>query len=314
MKKSLFFSLLIVCTAIQTLVAQQEPRYTMYMYNGLLHNPAYAGRSERLSLDAYYRNQWVKIDGAPKEIAISGHAALTKKSRFGVGGYLEYDQIGVHQRFTLGGAYSYRLQVGPGTLSMGVEANILHLRSNWSDVQVNPEGNDDDPLFQGDQTAWLPNFGLGLYFNTQAFYLGASCPRLLQNQLYADGTVGNAKEFRNYFFTVGGVIQPMEDFALKPSALVKMVPGNAPIQTDLNLNLIIRKMFEMGGSFRFDSQFAPESANLIALFHYKDKYRIGYAYDFTISQLQSYTAGSHEIMLGMDIGGTKNRYKSPRYF
>ena len=42
--------------------------------------------------------------------------------------------------------------------------------------------------------------------------------------------------------------------------------------------------------------------------------RIGYAYDMTTSKIRHYSSGSHEIMLGIDLGKDPIRIKSPRYF
>ena len=42
--------------------------------------------------------------------------------------------------------------------------------------------------------------------------------------------------------------------------------------------------------------------------------RVGYAYDMTTSMLRSYSGGSHEVMLGLDLGKDPIRIKTPRYF
>ncbi len=70
----------------------------------------------------------------------------------------------------------------------------------------------------------------------------------------------------------------------------------------------------MGGSFRADGQIKPESVNAIAMLHFKSGLKIGYAYDFTLSRLQNYNSGSHEVTVGDEFGGKKMRYLTPRYF
>jgi hypothetical protein len=42
--------------------------------------------------------------------------------------------------------------------------------------------------------------------------------------------------------------------------------------------------------------------------------RIGYAYDLTFSELGTYAKGSHEVMLGLDLGREMVKIKTPRYF
>ena len=42
--------------------------------------------------------------------------------------------------------------------------------------------------------------------------------------------------------------------------------------------------------------------------------RLGYAYDFTTTDLKNYQNGVHEIMLSYEISNLKRIYISPRYF
>ena len=52
----------------------------------------------------------------------------------------------------------------------------------------------------------------------------------------------------------------------------------------------------------------------IAQLVFKNQYRLGYAYDYTLTKLSNYNKGSHEVMLGVDLGWNKSRIKTPRYF
>jgi hypothetical protein len=42
--------------------------------------------------------------------------------------------------------------------------------------------------------------------------------------------------------------------------------------------------------------------------------RAGYAYDMNTSALGPYNGGSHEVMIGFDLGKEPIRIRSPRYF
>ena len=42
--------------------------------------------------------------------------------------------------------------------------------------------------------------------------------------------------------------------------------------------------------------------------------RIGYAYDYALTNMNSYNASSHEIILGFDFLSKNKALKSPRYF
>ncbi|NNF01395.1 MAG: type IX secretion system membrane protein PorP/SprF, partial [Bacteroidia bacterium] len=45
-----------------------------------------------------------------------------------------------------------------------------------------------------------------------------------------------------------------------------------------------------------------------------DQMRIGYSYDYTITELNNHTSGSHEITLGFDFNFKKSGVSSIRYF
>ena len=111
------------------------------------------------------------------------------------------------------------------------------------------------------------------------------------------------------------VIIPVGSFLkIKPSFLVKMIPGQAPTQFDANLSFLLKEKLWLGSSFRMQNEFIPESVDFIASFQMPNGLRLGYAYDLTLTQLSNYTSGSHEIMLGFDFGKDGERYRSPRYF
>src|SRR5689334_16712487 len=65
-------------------LAQQRPIQSLYMFDPLLVNPAYAGTHVQLSGTAIYRNQWVNFDGAPKTFTGTIHSGF-RKARVGLG-------------------------------------------------------------------------------------------------------------------------------------------------------------------------------------------------------------------------------------
>ncbi|MGB0930207.1 MAG: PorP/SprF family type IX secretion system membrane protein [Chitinophagales bacterium] len=308
----LFFAL-----AEEKTVAQQDARYTQYMFNGLLLNPAYAGSSGNANISAFYRTQWVGLDGAPTSITLSGHGALGDDDQVGVGGFLEYDDIGLHNTLRFFGTYSYHLKIGGGKLGIGLQAGGAMFNADLSQAQTTGTSGTDDPVFQNDLSRFMPNFGIGLYYHSERFYLGASVPQLLTNRLKSGESsislVG--QQYRHYFFTTGVVLELSENFKIIPSALVKMVPINAPIQVDLNVNLMFANAFWVGSSIRMSEEMNPESLDFLLGFKLKNGLRIGYSYDLTLSDLADFNSGSHEIGIGFDFGGGGDRrIITPRYF
>ncbi len=299
------------------LKAQQEVRYSQYMFNGLLLNPAYAGSSGVANVSAFYRTQWTGLDGAPTSISLSANGALGGEDQIGVGGFLEYDDIGLHNNIRIFGTYAYHLSIGEGKLGIGLQAGGTLFSSDLSQAELVETPGADDPVFQNDVSRFLPNFGVGLYYHTEKFYAGVSVPQLLENRLKSGESsislVG--QQYRHFYFTAGVVLEVNESFKVIPSTMVKAVPVNAPVQMDFNVNLMFNDAFWIGGSVRLSEDFDPESVYGLVGFQLKKGLRIGYSYDLTLSDLADYNNGSHEIGIGFDFGGGRDRrFITPRFF
>jgi len=276
------------------------------MFNGLILNPAYAGTRNGLSLTTVGRYQWVDIEGAPRTVSLSGHTTI--RDKMGVGLYGEFDKYGANQAIKVFASYAYHLGLTENLkLSLGLQGGITSFQTDYS--LINSENL--DPVFSTDHSEILPNFGAGLYLFHEKYYLGFSIPKLLTNKL--GSPTKEAKEFRHYLLS-GGLILPITDhLKLRPSFLIKSVPSYAPIEADINLGLIIRDVFFIGATYR-----TQDSADILAQIHLNNGFRLGYAYDYTLTVLQAYNKGTHEIMLGYDFGGKDSRkparFVTPRYF
>lgn len=342
MKKSLTLLFFVLCFSI-SMEAQQDPMFTKYMFNSLVFNPAYAGSTGYLSLNALYRNQWTgwgnrnsTIDkGAPLTQTFTGHMPF--KKRLGLGLSLSNDVIGARNTTSANFAYAYRISFGKGKIAMGIQAGATYWRADWSRLN---ERDPNDPVFTSAPSAWIPNFGAGLYYHSKFFYAGLSVPQLLNYNLPFLGTrlpdnTNFARTYQHIYMTVGGAI-PLygPDFMLKPSLLVKSIgllqdfggngtsitsPG-APTQIDLDVSIFLHQTLWIGLSFRtaveavFDGKSSVDSADLWVAYYLKKGIRIGAAYDFTLTSINQYSNGSFELMMGYDFQYSVARVKTPRYF
>jgi type IX secretion system PorP/SprF family membrane protein len=309
---ALFLLILINMAGRQSAFAQQDAMFSQYMFNGLVLNPAYAGSREVLSATALYRNQWVGIDGSPKTVTFSAHAPV-RNEKIGVGIVFSSDRIGITNANNVGFNYAYRIKFkNKGTLSLGLQASILQYRADFASIQHSFSPTVYDPSFSQVINKWLPNFGTGIYYYTNKFYLGASVPNIISNKLTGEGTVfqvgDKAQQYRHLFITTGYVFNINKSLKLKPSVLVKFVQGS-PIEFDFNGNLWLFDMFAVGLSYR-----TGDSVDALFEFQVTPQLGIGYAYDYTLTPLGKYTSGSHEIMVRYELGFGKRRIITPRYF
>ena len=291
--------------------AQQDVLVSQYMFNTLLINPAYAGSKDYASASLLYRNQWVKFEGAPKTFVGTFHSP-TRKRKVGLGLEFAADKIGVTNRYDIYGNYAYHMKMNDKLkLSLGLRGGISYFNAKLSELTV---WDSNDLLFTPpSQSNILPNFGAGVYLYSKKFYLGLSVPELLSYDATRPVSLDIQNnivphQVRHYFATVGGAIEVSPDFVLRPALLVKY-SQNTPVETDFNLNFCIKKILWIGGAYR-----TGDAAVAMVEIQATKKLRLGYAYDFTTSELKNYSNGSHEIMLGYDFGYDIMKIKTPRYF
>lgn len=287
--------------------AQQDPMYSQYMFNMLTVNPAYAGSADVMTANAIYRHQWVEFDGAPRTQTVTLHTPLRRES-ISVGGSIINDSHSVIRTTGLHGDVSYRIFFDRSKLAFGLKAGINLLQANLLDL--NPvDGN--DPVFQQNiNNRTLPNFGAGMLWYSDKHYVGVSMPRLLNNKLTDASlpSLNDNRERRHLFVTAGFLIDVNNYIQFKPATMIRLVNG-APPSFDVTGNFLFYQRFWAGAMYRFQ-----ESVGMLFQYVINNKLRVGYAYDFTVNDIRSYSSGSHEIMLGLDIGRSPGAEVSPRFF
>lgn len=300
MKKTIIVLTLLLMAVAPSAFSQQDPQYTQYMYNMNVLNPAYAGSKDVLSIGLLGRTQWVNLDGAPKTLTLSLHSPVWKN--LGLGVSVIHDEIGPVKEDNVYADFSYTIQTSENAhLAFGLKAGFTFL-----DVKLT-KTNDPDPLNVPIHKA-MPNIGVGLYYYTNRFYAGLSAPNFLKTRHLEKkkGIYSTASERAHFFLTAGYVFEPSETLKLKPSTMVKAT-GGAPLSIDLSLNALFNEFFEIGLSYRLD-----DSVSAMLGINISKDFRIGYAYDHTITSFGQFNSGSHEIMILYDF--YKRDLKSPRFF
>jgi len=301
-----FIVLIILGLSFLKVDAQQDTHYTGYMFNTLVINPAYAGSLPVPRAMVYYRHQWADIAEAPRDISLSFHTPL--KENVGLGLYAENDQIGVHNRLRIFGSYAYQLRTDFGDLALGIQAGGLYYSSNFTEVEnlIDP----DDVIYSQNRSRFLPNVGVGLFFYTNNTYIGLSVPHLLNNDILDESISKLSPEARHYFLSGGTVLDLAKDIKLKPSAMVKVVPTEAPFSLDLNLSFILKEQFVLGVAHRL-----TESVSGFLTYYFDNNLQLGYVYDYPLINLNG-VSGSHEVFVGFDFVGSNKgeRIVSPRFF
>ena len=292
--------------------AQQDPQHTMYRFNGLMFNPAYAGSREALSLVGIYRWQWVNVPGAPQTGSFAIHSPL-KNDRIALGLSFVSDHYTVVHSDKLEGDFAYRIPVGKKKnikISLGVGVSATNIRADLKDVGLTQTV---DNSFQNNINIWMPNVTAGIYVYSEKFFVGVSVPEILSNSLSTKGqvwqrSIDSAHQYTSLYATAGYVFDLGKKVKFAPSILVKYVPKYAPVSMDFNANFIFIDRLWLGVSYRLS-----DSYGFMVAVNITKQLRVGYAYDLTVSPISHFTTGSHEVMAGYDFDFRKKSIVNPRY-
>ncbi len=309
----LLFWVTAICGSLQ---AQQDAQYTQYMYNTMSVNPAYAGSRGQLSIAAMYRAQWVGLDGAPKTQTLNLHSPI-RNSKLGYGISIVNDNIGngVVQETYFDAVVSYTLDFAEDRkLSFGLKAGGNLLNLDFQQLR----NFDQEPINDGADITnnFSPNFGFGLYYHTNRYYLGLSVPNLLESDYFdnsqrsASSVQFQSTERMNFYLITGYVFDLNYNFKFKPAFLMKAV-GGAPLQLDFSGTFLLNDKFSFGAAYRWDA-----AASALFGFQLSDQLMLGLAYDREITELGGtrFNDGSFEVFLRFELVRSFRGLVSPRFF
>ncbi len=287
------------------LTAQQDPGYTQYMYNTMTVNPGYAGSAGVLEATLLHRSQWTGIDGAPQTQALTIDSPLSNE-KIGLGLSVVNDKLGPSNELYLEANMSYTLNLNYDMkLAFGAKAGMRSLSVDWSKGRFYDE---TDVLLNNNISKVKPSLGAGLYLYTEKWYAGLSVPSFLRGDYYDDVQEAVVSD-RLHYYAIGGYVFDLgEQLKFKPAVMGKFVSG-APVTVDLSANFLIQEKFTAGVSHRFD-----DSVSALVGFQILPSLYAGYAFDYTVTRLNKYNDGSHEIILRFQLQKKASQIKSPRFF
>lgn len=311
-KKKLILQIITLLVSV-VLWPQQDAQYTQYMYNMSVINPAYTTNTIGIvNIGALHRTQWLGVIGAPKSSNIFAHTPINEKIEIGFS--LVNDNIGdIVMENNLFADFAYKLDLEEhGRLSFGLKTGITFIDVNFNNLILESGEVFTDPDFANNINKSFFNIGAGVFYNTDNYYVGFSIPNILKaNHLDRNNGKYQGTDQPHFFLTGGYVFQINNQLKLKPAFMAKAVKG-APVSIDLTTNILYENKIEFGIGYRIEDAF-------IGLINIKatPELRIGYAYDYTLSNLGSFSSGSHElfVLYDLDILNTNKGFdKSPRFF
>ncbi|MFM2375311.1 MAG: hypothetical protein RLZZ165_408 [Bacteroidota bacterium] len=289
--------------------AQQDPQYTMFMFNKFVLNPAYAGAMQATSIGGLGRAQWVGIPQAPNTMTANLNGYI-KALHGGLGAYLIGDRLGPLNTVGIKGAYAFHLRLSEekALLNLGVAGGVYQ-KTLMGDWIYNQTGGVDPVLPTGITTMMVPDLDAGFYFHVplknalpsafpqDKFYIGGSVSHILEpnlKQLMGTPDLSKSVLSRGISATAGLVLELGPSTYLEPNACFRMTGPTT--QFDLNMNLYVSPMV-FGVSHRGFVGSNSDSFSGIIGFNASNNLFVGYSYDYCTSGLGRFTTGSHELIM-----------------
>jgi type IX secretion system PorP/SprF family membrane protein len=277
--------------------AQLYTEYSNFTFNGMVINPAFTGSNEVLTAMAAYRNKWIGFKGSPESEALTVHTPLVN-NKIALGVMLFNETIGPEKSTDIYLNYAYRIAFEGGKLSLGLRAGIEILREDYTMITLSDDQN-VDPAFQEIQSSVVPNFGIGIYYYTPKYFVGASIPLLLSKRVSSStNKYESYNDFGNYNYHImaGAKLPVAEHIKLRPAMIVRYVTSN-PVQYEANLScLLMDERFMVGASYRSSKEMILQTRVNI-----NDQLKVSVCWDFPFSEISDYTAGTLEISLGYEF-------------
>lgn len=298
--------LFILSFGLSTQVLAQDPTFTQFYSNPVYLNPALSGSSGCPRVALNYRNEWPQLSGNYVTYA-AAYDSYFKNISGGVGIVAMHDQqgAGTIQTSMIGASYSYYLKVNRKfRLMFGTQAAYYQKYLDWSQLTF---GDMIDPR-------------RGFIYQT------GDVPRGDGRRGFFDVSAGFVGFSKNFYF--GGAFhhlnRPDESMILGQSRLPIKITGHLGANvklgqrgrysstTFLSPNIIYQnqngfQQLNIGAYLKYESftigaWYRNKDAFILTVGLTTDKYRIGYSYDLTVSQLgNGVSGGSHEISMGFNL-------------
>jgi type IX secretion system PorP/SprF family membrane protein len=320
MLKRLIYIMLFGYLIIAQTKGQQQSIFSQFTLNKYLYNPAAAGSDNISSIKFIGHEEWVGFQGAPRfnTITYDGRIfkedhrpiirirkkekkPLIKPGSVGFGVQLFNESTGPLGLSGLNATYSYHEVLGTTQLSFGLSLVFAQYKFNANEAVLSDDQY-DKMINGGNTTRYITDFNFGTLVTGKNYFAGYSATQLLQSSIqFGNDDGGKHRIKRTHYFMGGYSYAISDDYVLEPAMLLKL-PEGLKAQLDIDAKLIIKKDYWCGLIFRTGSAFSIFGGMKF------DRYFIGYAFDYNLNTMRKYSYGSHEIVMGVQLGSSAERY------
>jgi type IX secretion system PorP/SprF family membrane protein len=305
MKVTMRFIITVTLLMASIRVSAQDPTFTQFYANPLYLNPAFAGSFGCPRFAMNYRNQWPSLSGNYVTYSAS-YDQYVKSISGGLGVLMTHDQQaqGTFNTSMLGLIYSYHLKINrKWKMMFGARASWYQKFLDWNKLTFNDMIDPKKGFIYA--TGDVPRGGSRGFFDASAgmlifnkrFFAGAAVHHI--NEPNETLIIGNSKLPMRITAHAGAEIpfgnksKYSNPTALMPNIIYQYQNGFE----ELNIGTYLKyNEFTAGVWYRTSDAF------IVTLGMTTPKFKFGYSYDVTVSELNNgNSGGSHELSLGIYI-------------
>lgn len=265
--------------------------FTDYTLARPLINPAAMGHETGANGLLLYHSRFEKAEYWPSTGAFNINSLLKDKN-FGGGLTLVFDKYGPYQKLFAYVAGTYKLKVNEGKyLYFGLQAGVNYVSDDNS-----RDKHDEETIFSENYSQ--PNFGFGLHFEGENYFVGASIPEMRYNTLDENGDKisETASEMMRIYLYGGFRFKVGKATSLTPYAYLTYSEYE-DMQMDLGATLNLKEAFDFGLQYRTKEAFAV----LLRVKLFEDLW-LSYAFEGNSADVGNKFNSTQEIGLSFHFG------------
>ncbi len=297
--KILFAGLLVGMTMMNGFAQTNLMRFTDYNMAQPVINPARMGTGSGVNGLLLYRTRFENSDVWPSTGVLNVHTLLEEKN-LGGGLNIIFDKYGPYQKLYAYVAGTYRLQVNEGKyLFFGIQAGLNYVGTKPDYFMVHEEQIFADNYSQ-------PNFGFGMHYQAENYFLGLSIPEFRYNAIDQEGNkISSMMSDMLKVFLYGGYrFRLATNTDLEPYSYLSY-SGEEGSTIDIGARLIYKDNLIFGAQYRTDQAFAA-----MVRVRLTEGFWLGYAFEGNNSDIDNSFNSVQEIGLTFHFGGKKEQRRS----
>jgi type IX secretion system PorP/SprF family membrane protein len=302
-------------------LSQQVYQFSQYQQNLYILNTASSGMHDYLEFNMSYRQQWVGIENSPTTSYISANMPFGKRLRINprvsssristpkaynaierstvhtVGVYVSQDSYGPYAANRFQASYAFHLPIAE-ELTLSFSPNVSFNSMTFDpDKAIVEYANDPTYInYVGTRNASSQlDINIAFWLYHSRYFAGYSSAQLVQDRLKLTNEETLSQIMAHHNFIAGYHFRLNRNMVLTPSTMVKIV-GQAPASVDINFRLDIQETYWGGMTYR-----SSNALSFMAGIYLNNSFRFGYSFDYALSSLRLQNAGTHELMMGLNL-------------